>query len=155
MHFFAQGCPPLGHFKSLNTWVHKRCTSLFSLSANYQRLCSSCAIKCPRTWSVQNLAHKSAFPGSAQGLLTGSAQASAQVVHSRSFCCAPSTLKKNVEGLLRCMKDLFQQKKSASTMNYNEFTWFFFDPWVCSYNFGGKAVSIALLVSNKWRRNEG
>ena len=50
MHFCAQGCAPLGHFKSLGTWAHKRCTSLFAWSANYQRMCTTWVLKCARTW---------------------------------------------------------------------------------------------------------
>ena len=37
---------------------------------------------------MHNLAHKSAFPDGAQGLLTVSAQASLLLAHSSSFCCA-------------------------------------------------------------------
>ena len=91
LHLYAQGCAPLGHWKFLDTWVHKKCTSLYALGVNYQRMCTSCALKCPGTWIVQvvhNLANKSAFPGSAQELLPVSAQASFQVVHSNSYCCA-------------------------------------------------------------------
>ena len=65
LHFCAQSCAPLEHFMSLDTWVQKRSTSLFSLSVNYQRMFTTWALKCTRTWSVQvvhNLAHKSAFP---------------------------------------------------------------------------------------------
>ena len=90
MHFCAQGCAPLGHFKSLDTWVHKRCTSLVIIHLRRTNFCTSCAHKCRRTWSVQvvhNLVHKGAFPGSAQGLLPLSAQASFQVAHSSSYCC--------------------------------------------------------------------
>ena len=43
----------LGHIKSFDTWVHKKCTSLYALSVTYQRMCTYCALKCSRTWSVQ------------------------------------------------------------------------------------------------------
>ena len=49
------------------------------LKFDYERTCTSWALKCTRTWSmhvVQNLVHKSAFPGSAQSLLPVSAQGS-------------------------------------------------------------------------------
>ena len=90
MHFCAQGCAPLGHFKSLGKRVHKRCTTSGNLHLRHTNLCTSCALKCPRTWSVQvvhNLAHKRAFPSSAHGLLTLSARASSQVARSSSFRC--------------------------------------------------------------------
>ena len=46
-HVCAQDFAPLGN---LGTWVHKRCTSFFAFSLNYQKMCSTWAVKCTRTW---------------------------------------------------------------------------------------------------------
>ena len=45
----------LVHYQSLDTWVHKRCTFSDNLHLRYIKLCTSCALKCPSTWSVQGL----------------------------------------------------------------------------------------------------
>ena len=83
MHFCGQDCAQFGQFMHvLGHLREKRCTSLFALSVNYQRMCITWALKCTRTWNVQvvhNLALKSAFPGSAQDLLPVSVQKHPQI----------------------------------------------------------------------------